>query len=107
MDLPLDAETIDRCLVAELRQSMNLWEFTLNCGPATSVRSVRRNTRRVELENAVIALPAAEKLIFLMHDVECCEIARVARVLRTGEAQCRQGLHQARLRLRELLAAVQ
>ncbi len=106
MDPPLHAEMIDRCLVAELRQCMELGEFTLDCAASEAVVAVRRNTRRVDLENAVIALPATEKLIFLLHDVESCDCERVARVMRLSQTRCMQGLHQARLRLRELLAAV-
>jgi len=103
-DMPLDGETMDACLVAELRAMMDLGKITLECGPCTEVISVRRNTRRVDLEQAVIALPATEKIIFLLHDVEGNDCGQVARVLSLNEGQCRAGLHQARLRIRELLA---
>jgi len=66
---------------------------------------VRSNTLRVDLEAAVIQLPATEKLIFLMHDVERYDHDRVARLLGITERESRLGLHQARLRVRELLAA--
>jgi RNA polymerase sigma-70 factor (ECF subfamily) len=103
--LPLDAAAIDSCLIAELRECMAIGELTLHCSPATAVHSVRRNTRRVDLEQAVIALPATEKLLFLLHDVEGNDCTQVARALRLSEHRCRAGLHQARLRIRELLAA--
>ena len=67
---------------------------------------MRRNTRRVDLEQALIALPATEKIIFLLHDVEGNDCGQVARLLSLEEWQCREGLHQARLRIRELLAAM-
>jgi RNA polymerase sigma-70 factor (ECF subfamily) len=65
---------------------------------------VRRNTLRVDLERAVIQLPNTEKMIFLMHDVEGYDHAHIARLLSITEDSSRQGLHQARLRMRELLA---
>jgi DNA-directed RNA polymerase specialized sigma24 family protein len=43
-------------------------------------------------------------MIFLMHDVENYSHARIARSLGLGEDESIQGLHQARLRLRRLMA---
>jgi DNA-directed RNA polymerase specialized sigma24 family protein len=96
-------EEIDCCLVSELRQYMPLGILTLKCAPCEKVLSVRRNTLRVELERAVIQLAPTEKMIFLMHDVESYDHARVARTLGLSEDESRVGVHQARLRLRELL----
>jgi len=98
------ANEIDRALVAELRGIMTLGTLTLNCAPVERVLSVRRNTLRVELERAVVQLPGTEKLIFLMHDVEGYEPARIAPLLGLSKEESQLGLHQARLRLRELLA---
>ncbi len=97
------ADTIDSALIVELREYMPLGTLTLNCVPCDRVLSVRRNTLRVELERAVMQLPNTEKMIFLMHDVEGYEHDRIAYLLNlTADDSCR-GLHQARLRLRELL----
>jgi RNA polymerase sigma-70 factor (ECF subfamily) len=98
------AEEIDRCLISELREYMPLGTVTLNCAPCERVLSVRRNTLRVDLERAVVQLPPTEKMIFLMHDVERYDHARIARTLGLSDEESRIGLHQARLRLRELLA---
>jgi RNA polymerase sigma-70 factor, ECF subfamily len=98
------ADAIDFALVAELRALMPLGELTLNCAPCEQVLSVRRNTLRVDLERAVVQLPSTEKLMFLMHDVEGYDHSRVARVLGVTEDESRNGVHQARLRMRELLA---
>ena len=98
------AEEIDRCLISELREYMPLGTLTLNCAPAERVLSVRRNTLRVELERAVVQLPPTEKMIFLMHDVESYDHARIGRALGLSDEESRTGLHQARLRVRELLA---
>jgi DNA-directed RNA polymerase specialized sigma24 family protein len=56
------------------------------------------------LERAVVQLPPTEKMIFLMHDVESYDHARIARTLGLTDEESRVGLHQARLRMRELLA---
>ncbi len=98
------AEEIDRALISELREYMPLGALTLDCASCHEVLSVRRNILRVDLERAVIQLPDTEKLIFLMHDVEGYDHARIARLLDITEDGARQGLHQARLRMRELLA---
>ena len=97
-------DDIDRALVAELRESMPLGDLTLHGAPCDRVLSVRRNTLRVDLERAVVQLPSTEKLAFLMHDVEGYDYARIARLLGLGEKESCQAVHQARLRLRELLA---
>ena len=100
-----DVETIDRALVTELRELMPLGALTLECAPAADVVGLRRNTKRVELEAAVAQLPATERMIFLLHDVERCDHARIGRLLGLNDQESSYGLHQARLRLRELLAS--
>lgn len=98
------ADEIDEALVAELRKSFEIGDFTLDCAPSADVKNVRSNTLRVDLERAVVELPATEKLIFLMHDVERYQHSQIARLLGIQENESRLGLHQARLRMRELLA---
>lgn len=98
------AEDVDRALVAELREFVSIGSFVLHCAPVTTISSVRKNTLRVELERAVIQLPATEKLIFVMHDVDQYSHDRIARLLGITESDSKNGLHQARLRIRELLA---
>lgn len=100
-------EMIDRALIGEVREWMPLGSLTLECAPATEVLNVRRNVLRVHLERAVVQLPATERLIFLMHDVEGYDDARTARILGISEQDCKSGLHQARLRMRELIATMQ
>ena len=102
-DQPTSAE-IDSALIAELREYMPLGALTLACQPCDRVMSVRRNTLRVDLERAVVQLPNTEKMIFLMHDVERYDHASIANLLGISETESRLGVHQARLRMRELLA---
>jgi RNA polymerase sigma-70 factor (ECF subfamily) len=97
-------EDVDRALVGELKKTFDIPVFTLNCVPPSEVRNVRSNILRTDLELAVIELPATEKLIFLMHDLEGYEHDRVARLIGITDRESRLALHQARLRLRELLA---
>ncbi len=97
-------EQIDAALLAELRREYAIGELTLACAEATKVLNIRENTKRVHLELAVVQLPATEKLIFLMHDVEGYDHARVAQTLSISEMESKHGLHQARLRIRELVA---
>ncbi|MGE0406265.1 MAG: RNA polymerase sigma factor [Candidatus Korobacteraceae bacterium] len=100
------AEQIDEALVAELRTLCPLGTLTLSEPAATEVFNVRRNTLRVHLERAVVQVPHTERLIFLMHDVEGYDHARIARTLGITQEQSQAGLHQARLRVRNLVAAM-
>ena len=102
-----DAEDVDRALLTEVRELMPIGALTLRCSDATAVHNVRGNTKRVDLERAVVQVPATERLIFLMHDVEGYDHPRIARTLGLKVDESMDGLHQARLRIRELLAANQ
>jgi RNA polymerase sigma-70 factor (ECF subfamily) len=105
-DAQPDSETLDRTLIAEVRDLMPLGVLTLDQPACTEVATVRRNVMRVHLERAVVQLPATERLIFLMHDVENYDHARIARTIGISEVESQFGLHQARLRMRELLASM-
>lgn len=98
------ADLIDRSLTMELRASRPLGILSLNCAEATQRHSVRRSAKRVDLERAVVQLPATERFIYLLHDAERYSEARIAALLGLAEDEVRSGLHQARLRMRELLA---
>ncbi len=98
---------IDRALLSELRELGPIGVLTLDCAASNEVVAVRRNILRVHLERAVVQLPATERLIFLMHDVENYDHARIARLLGISKAESQSGLHQARLRIRELVAGMQ
>jgi len=101
------AEQIDRALLRELESeaSVTLGALQLQCAPAVTVSSVRRNTQRVELERAIMRLPYTERMIFCMHDGDGYDHVRIARTLGISEEESRHGLHQARLRIRELVSA--
>jgi len=97
-------EQIDQAFLAEIREIMPVGSLTLDCGVCAESLSVRGNVKRVYLERAVVALPATEKLVFLLHDVEGYDHQRVARLLGLDEKESQFGLHQARMRIRELIA---
>src|SRR5256885_8109506 len=100
------ADAIDAALISELRQEMPIGPMTLDCAVCSEVKNVRENTLRVHLERAVVQLPATERMIFLLHDVEGYNHARIAKLIGLTENESQNGLHQARLRMRELLAAM-
>ena len=101
-------EQIDRALLRELKQEqIALGPLQLSCATATEVNGVRHNTRRVDLENALVQLPYTERMIFCMHDGDGYDHARIARTLGITEEESRHGLHQSRLRIRELVSSMQ
>ena len=98
------AEHIDRAFLAEVREVVPIGNLTLNCAVSPETRSVHGNLKRIHLEQAVVQLPATEKMIFLMHDVEGYEHGRITHLLGITEEESQIGLHQARVQIRELVA---
>src|SRR3954469_10417117 len=74
-------EILDKALVNHLRESMPIGELTLDHPVATETANARRNVKRAVLERAMMTVPATERLIFLMHDVEGYDHSRIARTL--------------------------
>jgi RNA polymerase sigma-70 factor (ECF subfamily) len=97
-------EQIDQAFLAEVRELTPVGTLTLNCTVSTETKNVRGNTKRVHLERAVVQLPATEKLIFLLHDVEGYDHQHIAHLLGMEERESQFGLHQARIRVRELVS---
>jgi RNA polymerase sigma-70 factor (ECF subfamily) len=98
-------EMIDRALLRELQseEDISMQRPQLQCAVVHEVNSVRRNTKRVDLERAIVQVPHTERMIFCMHDGDGYDHARIARTLDITEDESRQGLHQARLRIREIV----
>jgi RNA polymerase sigma-70 factor, ECF subfamily len=97
-------EQIDQAFLGEVRETTPLGALTLNGVASPETKSVYGNIKRVHLERAVVQLPATEKLIFLLHDVEGYQHGRIGSLLGLTEHECKFGLHQARLRIRELVS---
>lgn len=101
-----DGGDVDAALLEELRSAGVLGEMTLRGMPeAGSGLEEGENIRRTDLEEALGELPASERLIFLLSDVEGYRAARIAGLTGRSEGEIRQGLMAARLRLREAIAA--
>jgi RNA polymerase sigma-70 factor, ECF subfamily len=96
------AELIDSVFVSTVREFAPVGALSLNCSPSTT--RIRRNIKRVHLERAVVQLPATEKLIFLFHDVEGYDHHKISRLLGINEKDSQQGLHQARVQIREVVS---
>jgi RNA polymerase sigma-70 factor, ECF subfamily len=101
------AEQIDQAFLTEVREFVPLGALSLHASISAAPGSIRGNMKRAHLERAVVQLPATEKLIFLLHDVEGYEHPRIAGLLGISENESRLGLHQARVFLRELVSRMQ
>jgi DNA-directed RNA polymerase specialized sigma24 family protein len=99
-----DGFAVDSALVGELSE-----RFPLSAEEAPAVISQglslsHRNVRRTDLEAAVGKLPANERLLFLLRDVEGYAPAMIARLLDIPEAQVQRSCFSARIRLCQVLA---
>jgi RNA polymerase sigma-70 factor (ECF subfamily) len=92
-----DGETVDRSLVAEPETA------PIPVAEAT-VSPMQRNVKRPDLEAALGQLPATERIIFLLRDVEGYPTDRVAATLELTPAQVNVALFRARLLLRQELS---
>ena len=100
------AEVLDRALISELRESVEIGALTLDEPVCEEAANARRNIKRAVLERAVVSLPSTERIIFLMHDVEGYDHSRIARMLGMNTDESKRGLHQARLAIRRLVAEI-
>jgi RNA polymerase sigma factor (sigma-70 family) len=71
---------------------------------ASSTELAEHNVKRTDLEEAIRSLPATERLLFLLRDVEGYTPAAIAQLLGVAEAQVQRSLFAARIRLRGSLA---
>jgi RNA polymerase sigma-70 factor, ECF subfamily len=97
-------EQIDQAFLAEIRELTTIGTLTLNSSVAAETKSVSGNVKRVHLERAIVELPATEKMIFLLHDVEGYSHEKIAHLLGLDVKESQFGLHQARLQMRELIS---
>jgi RNA polymerase sigma-70 factor (ECF subfamily) len=100
-------EQIDLAFLAEIREMITIGTLTLNNTVSAETKSVYGNVKRVHLERAIVELPATEKLIFLLHDVESYGHEKISRLLGMTVQESQSGLHQARLQMRELISRMQ
>lgn len=101
-----DGADVDASLLAELRRDGVLGEMEVRETPEIGAGvEGGGNILRTDLEEAVRELPAGERLIFLLSDVEGYSAARVAELTGRREAEIARAVLGARLRLREATAA--
>lgn len=101
-------QEVDQALLGELRQCISL-DFDIpsytsvmdSGGPMP--RQAGQNIKRTDLEEALGDLPAMERFLFLLRDVEGYAPAAIAELLRLPESYVQRGVFTARIRLRQLL----
>jgi RNA polymerase sigma-70 factor (ECF subfamily) len=105
------AQDVDSALVGELRQRfpLGVQESPVRQASEASQNgdSLQRNVRRTDLEEAIHTLPAQERLLFLLRDVEGYTPAKISELMKIPETQVNRTLLSARIRLRQALAAGQ
>jgi RNA polymerase sigma-70 factor (ECF subfamily) len=103
------AQDVDAALIRELKQRFPLQaEAAAPVTPSTDGFNLSgRNVKRTDLEEAIQELPAAERLLFLLRDVEGYTSAAIAGLLRVPEAQVNRRLFAARIHLRQAIAELQ
>jgi RNA polymerase sigma-70 factor (ECF subfamily) len=102
-----DGGDVDRSLLAELRADGLLGEMELRGMPEVKAGSVGGgNLLRTDLEEALQELPASERLIFLLSDVEGYGAAKIAELTGHAEQDLRRAVMGVRLRLREAVAVL-
>lgn len=102
-----DGSDVDQSLLAVLRNDGLLGAMELRGMP--EIRTAMEsggNILRTDLEEALQELPAAERLIFLLSDVEGYRAAKIAALTGRAEPEIARALMGVRLRLREAVAAI-
>lgn len=100
-----DQETVDSAMLEQIRQRLLFEEVEIPI-PQNVRWGGRRNILRADLEEAIRCLPAAERLVFLLMDVEGYAPERIAALLQTGAPDVIRTAVRARLRLRAEIAAL-
>jgi len=100
-----DAAGIDRALLHKLEEHLSLMPEAL-AKPDADADLRYGQVRRTDLEEAVVMLPARERLIFLLRDVEGYPANQIAALLRCDEPEVLRTLISARIRMRNALSAL-
>lgn len=99
----IDADVIDRNLVAEFRELSPIGNLTLT-GQIETTKQVSGNTKRIHLERAVVQLPPTERLAFLLHDVEGYGHEQISKTIGITQEESQRAVFHARIKVRELVA---
>lgn len=99
-----DGDAVDRAFLIALRRVMPVGECSLTLSDVSMrATALSRNVLRTELEAALLDLPATERMIYLLRDVEGYAPERIATLLSLTEPQVKVALMTGRLKLRQLL----
>ena len=102
---------VDTALIEQLQQRSYLDDDGVETFPPAASPSnsepLSRNIKRTELEEAIQYLPPADRLLFLLRDVEGYTPATIAQLLRMSEPQVQRRLLATRIQLRRILADAQ
>jgi len=101
-----DHAIIDTALLEQLRDQRVLIEESPLPAPTAGYLPQRNNILRTELEDAIRFLPSAERLVFLLMDVEGYAASRVAEMLNLSPSVVLRTALTARMRLRAELATM-
>jgi len=104
-------QDVDSALIEEFRRRTYL-QLNLVASPAPCIDDLAtfstglagRNVKRTELECAICCLPARERLLFLLRDVEGYTPAAIAQLLNLPEPEVQRCVFAARIRLCQILA---
>jgi RNA polymerase sigma-70 factor, ECF subfamily len=99
-----DGFAVDSALINELSERFPLKKEEPAAVISPGIDLGHRNVRRPDLEVAVRSLPANERLLFLLRDVEGYTPAAIARLLDIPESQVQRTCFSARIRLCQVLA---
>jgi DNA-directed RNA polymerase specialized sigma24 family protein len=99
-----DAGIVDCALVSELRSRFPLGQPEPAACPSVNDGLANRRVRRTDLEEAIQHLPATERLLFLLSDVEGYSCEAVSELIEIPQAQVKRRLFSARIRLRQILS---
>lgn len=103
----IDSTTIDLSLIAELRKRFSLTPDGSAPPVKPAVAISGRNVRRTDLEEAIQELPPAERLLFLLRDVEGYSSETISQLMEMPKPQTDRTLFSARIRLRGILAEME
>jgi RNA polymerase sigma-70 factor (ECF subfamily) len=99
-----DSFGVDSALIREFRQRFCLSEEQSFATTSEDSELRGENINRNDLETAIQLLPANERLVFLLRDVEGYSTDVIARLLDMRQVEIERAAFSARLRLRQALA---
>lgn len=104
-----DGQQVDASLVTELKQYVEFEPLPAAPPPVVTASGLlqQANIKRPDMEAALTQLPATERMVFLLRDVESQPVERVALTMEMTPQQVNVALFRARLQLREVLAKMQ